>query len=86
MWQDYVISAGQVAFVVALVPSIFSGNKPAAATSFMTAIILTSFVFCFASMGLFFSVITSCLAALAWWILFYQVAHKRYLKKVLDKP
>ena len=72
MWQDYVISMGQIVFIIALIPSILSDNKPAMSTSFTTAAVLSTFVFCFASLGLIFAAITSGGSALAWWILFYQ--------------
>ncbi len=39
-WQDIILTIGQVIFVIALLPSIFSKNKPALSTSVMNAVVL----------------------------------------------
>lgn len=60
IWQDMVLTGAQLFFAVSLLPSIFSKDKPAFATSLMTSLML--YVICFvnftlnlygASLGLF---------------------------------
>jgi len=72
MWQDTVISIGQVIFLLALLPSIFSKNKPAWGTSFLTALILSIFAFTFWTLSLKWGMISSGMVALGWWVLFFQ--------------
>lgn len=72
IWQDIVISAGQWIFIIALIPSIFSQNKPDIRTSLMTAIVLTAFSFTFFTLDLVIGGISSLGTATCWWILFIQ--------------
>ena len=72
MWQDTVFSVGNILFSFALVPSICSRDKPNFFTSFITASILTVYVYTFYSLGLSMSAIFSWFTALGWWILCVQ--------------
>lgn len=65
-WQDIVISIGQLIFVLALIPSIVGNDKPAVSTSLINGLILAIFTFTFASLGLWFSTISSAMISLAW--------------------
>jgi len=71
-WQEVVFTVGGFVFFIALLPSIFSKNKPAFATSIMTAIFLTLFVVAFATLDLWWSAAAQALGALAWWVLTIQ--------------
>lgn len=76
-WQDIVMVIGQIGFFIALWPALFDRKrKPPPSTCIMTAIILTSYMVCFASLGLKFSPIMQSLVALQWYILFYQGVKK----------
>lgn len=76
MWQDIVISIGQILFGVALLPSIFGKGKPHWGTSLLTAFILTVFTYTFWTLALTYGAVTSGIVALCWWILFFQVFKK----------
>ena len=71
-WQEVVFTVGGFMFFVALLPSIFSDNKPALSTSLMTASFLSLFVVAFAKLDLWWSAGAQALGALAWWILTIQ--------------
>ena len=72
MWQDYVIAIGSWLFIIALIPTIISKEKPALTTSLLTASVLTSYVLCFSSLGMLMSAISGAGTALCWWILAFQ--------------
>ena len=71
-WQDYILTAGSILFIVALLPSVFSKDKPALKTSLLTGTILAIFAFTYASLSLWFTTITTALASITWFILVYQ--------------
>jgi hypothetical protein len=71
-WQEFVFTVGGFVFFIALLPSIFSKNKPAFITSLMTASFLTLFVFAFATLDLWWSAAAQSLVATAWWVLTVQ--------------
>lgn len=75
-WQDWVIGAGQFVFALALVPSVRSSQKPALATSLLTAAGLTAFGVCFATLGLWLSVAGVWSSAAMWWLLAVQVSRR----------
>jgi len=72
IWQDIVISVGQWIFIIALMPSIFSQNKPDVKTSLITAIVLTVFGFTFLTLNLIIGGLSGLGTAFCWWILFVQ--------------
>jgi hypothetical protein len=72
LWQDVVITVGQVLLFLALLPSIFSPNKPDKKTSLLTGAILAVFAFTFWTLGLYYGSLTSALVSLAWFVLFAQ--------------
>jgi hypothetical protein len=59
-------------FSVALVPAIYSDQKPPRATCLMTAAILVAFTAAFATLGLAYSAATAVLCAAVWTILLLQ--------------
>ena len=77
MWQDWVITVGQFLFLVALIPSIRSAEKPALGTSLMTGIILTIFAVAQFTLGLYFSVVSAITISIGWYILAWQSYKKR---------
>ena len=76
-WQDLVIGIGNWIFVLALIPSIVSRKKPALATSIMTVIVVTVFVYCFFTLEFYHSMISLLAVGTCWWILFFQVVLKK---------
>ena len=76
-WQDIVLGVGQLLFLVALIPSLRSEDKPALGTSVMTGALLTVFAVVYLTLGLLFSTISSLIIALGWWTLAFQKLRKR---------
>lgn len=71
-WQDLVIAIGSGLFVVALLPTVFSDEKPAWSTSAMTGSILYVFAFTYYTLGLKLGAITAALSAVVWTIILVQ--------------
>lgn len=71
-WQDIVLSAGSLIFAFALLPSVFSPNKPSLWTSLSTGIVLAIFTIVYASLSLWYAVTTTALTAVLWLILAFQ--------------
>ena len=77
-WQDIIIAVGQWIFLIALLPSIVSKNKPALSTSILTGTVLGVFAFTYATLGFWTSTISTILVSGAW----ITLAVQKYL---LDK-
>lgn len=72
VWQDVVIGAGDYIFFIALLPSIFSRDKPALSSSLLTGTILIVFAFTFTTLHLWNSAFGSLLVGIAWFVLAIQ--------------
>lgn len=72
MWQDYVISAGQITFIIALLPSLLSDDKPHRTTCVLTGTVLAFFAFTFSTLSLWIGAITAGVCALCWYVLAAQ--------------
>jgi hypothetical protein len=59
IWQDIVIGVAQVFFVVALIPSITTKDKPALVTSIMNTTLMGIIATTQFTLGLWFSTITA---------------------------
>jgi hypothetical protein len=71
-WQDIVLSVGQYIFVIALLPSIFSEDKPAFSSSLLTGSVLAVFSFIYFTLGLWSSCIAAGAVSFTWLILAWQ--------------
>lgn len=71
-WQDIILTVGVWVFFFALLPSIFSKNKPAFSTSIVTGSVLASFVIVYASLSLWASAASTSLISATWFILAWQ--------------
>ncbi len=71
-WQDIVISICQICFVIALMPSVLSKDKPAAATSIMNVVLVSIITACLFSLGLWFSGATAAMVGITWVVLAVQ--------------
>lgn len=76
MIQDIIIGIIQFQFLLFLLPSIFSDNKPDFKTCIMTAIGLTIVGICFGTLELWLSMFGVISAAFGWWILTIQTKPK----------
>lgn len=75
-WQDIVLTIGNLVFFVALLPSIFSTNKPSRWTSLGNAIFLSLFAVVYFTLSLTLATTMVVLTAVAWWVLFFQKLKK----------
>ena len=71
-WQDAILTVGQIIFIIALIPSILSKNKPAQATSFLTGSVALSIAFVYVTLSLWFAAATAGINAVFWYILLTQ--------------
>ena len=77
IWQDIVLMLGGACFAVALIPSVFSKSKPAAATSFITAVVLVAFCVAYATLELWAGFSTTAITAVLWMVLLGQKVIRR---------
>lgn len=71
-WQDPVLTAAQIIFIVALLPSILSMDKPALVTSLLNGVITTSIAAVYISFSLWFAAASAGLNSICWIILAIQ--------------
>lgn len=71
-WQDVVFTIGALVAIFALLPSVFSSNKPDIKTSTLTAAILTAFSFTYFSLNLYFASVVTFATAAVWAVLAWQ--------------
>lgn len=76
MWQDVVLTLGSFAFIVALIPTVLSDDKPPAVTSVTTATVLIVFTAVYATLGLYLSTISSGVLSILWWAVAVQSFRK----------
>ncbi len=82
-WQDIVFSIGQWIFIIALIPLIFSKDKPALSSSLMTGTVLAVFAFTYSTLSLWTASASTVLSAGAWFILATQKIRANRKKSVL---
>lgn len=75
--QDLIIMVGSALFSVALLPSVFSKNKPSWWTSLLTATVLGAFVWCYATLGLTYAAASTSATCALWTVLLYQKLWRR---------
>ena len=59
VWQDIIIAAAQIFFIVALIPSLTTKDKPALTTSVMNTILVWSIAATQCTLHLWFSAVTA---------------------------
>lgn len=73
IWQDWVIMIVQWGFILALVPTIRERHaKPPLTTCVMTVVGLVAMAICFATLGMWASVLSLSVMAVLWSIIGYQ--------------
>ena len=70
--QDIVFMVGGFIFAPSLVASILNGVKMPIATTLPTALVLTVFLVCYASLRFWLALTSTTLTALAWYWLFFM--------------
>ncbi|MEK7451113.1 MAG: hypothetical protein AAB662_04215 [Patescibacteria group bacterium] len=76
VWQDIVLTFGQILFIIALFPSVIGKSKPALSTSLLTGFVLAVFSLIYITLHLWFAATTTSIASLTWFILAYQKYRK----------
>jgi hypothetical protein len=71
-WQQTVLALGQVVFIVALLPSVFSSDKPEIWTSIITGLVALSIAVTYTTMSLPIAAISAFLNFVFWSILAIQ--------------
>lgn len=71
-WQEIVLAAGQVIFIIALLPSIFSKDKPEIWTSILTGAVALSISITYTTLSLEAAAISAFFNFVAWSILAIQ--------------
>lgn len=72
IWQDLVFMIGGFVFAPSLIFTIKGRDKPPLKTSIPTAIVLTIYLLCYATMHFWLALISTSLTAACWYILAYQ--------------
>ncbi|MCL4357527.1 hypothetical protein M1512_01360 [Patescibacteria group bacterium] len=82
-WQETVLAVGQIVFIVALLPSLFSRDKPEIWTSIITGTVALSIAITYATMNLPLAAISALFNFIFWSILAVQkYRQKKYPKAV----
>lgn len=71
-WQEIILTIGQLVFIVALFPSIFSKDKPEIWTSILTGVVALSIAITYMTMSIPLAAASAFLNFVAWSILAIQ--------------
>lgn len=74
-WQDISLMLCNLVFLIALIPSLMSRDKPAKLTSLITASALTVYTVTYITLPFPYTTFVVALSAVAWWVLFFQKWH-----------
>lgn len=75
-WQGIVLAVGQVVFIIALVPSIMTKDKPEIWTSILTGTVALSISITYMTLSLKAAAISAFFNFVAWGILAIQKMHQ----------
>lgn len=70
--QEVVFFIGQMIFNISLLPSIFSNDKPALATSLITAVVIFVYVYTYTTLSLWVTAVSVFTTGALWAVLAYQ--------------
>jgi len=76
MWQDFVLTIGSIIFIIALIPSVLSKDKPALFTSIITSSVLIVMAIVYFSLSLYFTAVTTFITGILWGVLAFQKIQK----------
>lgn len=85
-WQAIVLTLGQVVFIIALFPSIFSKDKPEIWTSILTGTVALSISVTYTTLSLKLAAISAFFNFVAWAILAIQKMRQIKKSKRTFKP
>lgn len=81
-WQQTILALGQIVFIVALLPSVFSSDKPEIWTSIITGTVALSIAITYTTMSLPVAAISAFFNFVFWSILAFQKFRQMKQKKV----
>ena len=81
LWQDIVLSVGNLLLAVSLIPSIVGRDKPALSTSLLSGSILFTFGIVYVSLSLWTSVLAISFSVALWFVLAVQKYRQRRSEK-----
>jgi hypothetical protein len=70
--NDLIFALGTIVFLLALIPSLITKNKPNKKTSIITSLVLYVFTFNYISLAMYFSAAVGFVTATAWLVLYFQ--------------
>lgn len=76
MWQDLIFAAGNIVFIVALIPAVRHAEKPPRITSLLNAAVLLTFAVTFATLQLWYAMTTVLIIGILWIALAVQQHQK----------
>ena len=71
-WQQTVLALGQVVFIIALLPSVFSSDKPEIWTSIITGTVALSIAITYTTMSLDVAAVSAFFNFVFWSVLAFQ--------------
>ncbi|MCL5784292.1 MAG: hypothetical protein M1142_02985 [Patescibacteria group bacterium] len=71
-WQDLIITFGQVIFSVALLPMVFSKDKPVLITSLITGLVLMIYAWTYITIQFWFGAAMTAVTGVIWLLLAWQ--------------
>lgn len=71
-WQDLVLTIGQIVLTIALLPSVFSKDKPALKSSLIYGTVLIGFTLTYLSLSLYLTAASTGLISILWFVLAIQ--------------
>ncbi|MEO6761742.1 MAG: hypothetical protein ABI220_05245 [Candidatus Saccharimonadales bacterium] len=81
-WQEIVLAVGQVVFILALLPSILTKDKPEIWTSILTGTVALSISITYSTLSLKAAAISAFFNFVAWGILAFQKLHQIKAQKL----
>lgn len=85
-WQEIVLTVGQIVFIAALLPSIFSKDKPEIWTSIMTGIVALSISVTYLTLNIPFAAVSAFFNFVAWSVLATQKLHQMKKANIKKGP
>lgn len=77
MWQDYVLTAGQIVFCVTLIPMLFAKEKPPLSSSITTGVVLLVSAGVMSTLHLWLAAASQSIVGLQWlWLAVQKIRNR----------
>lgn len=77
-WQELVLTLGQIIFIVALLPSVFTKDKPEIWTSILTGMVAYSIAVTYTTLHMPLAAVSAGMNGVFWTILAVQKYHQNH--------